>query len=334
MIAVIKKNIKIEENYPFARKLEKGMRVLIEKGKQVKRDSVIAEGKVFSEKARIDIARKLDVNSEDAYKFVKCLNGESVTKETIIAQKKSNIVQKERTVFSPVTGILNLDLISNGIVSILDAARDEMVYSGIEGTVSSIIKNEKVIINSKAIVVNLFEVINGSSQGEIFIKNEPNFEPNESYLNEIVFFDKTLSFELIKNFELRGAIAIVSPSIHYPDFLKAQKLKIVVAITEGFGEIYCQKNLKDAIIKNDGFFIQIDHKEKHLILSNTNLKEDFVEKGNFKKIRKGDQIYTFNAEKYKKNAIVEEIFDDYVIARENDGNRQRFDVVFNNFQVL
>ena len=112
----VRKKYTIKSEYIVERKLPKGLKIEVDKGASVTRDTIIASGEILEEKARIDIPERLSIDVSESSKHVETLNGEMVMRGDIIARKKSSF-SGYTVVRAPCRGVIKLDEINKGFLN-------------------------------------------------------------------------------------------------------------------------------------------------------------------------------------------------------------------------
>ena len=74
-----KVNKLIDEKYQFRRTIPLGLKVTVDKGDRVKRDSILASGEIADEQVRLDLASSLRVKPQKVREYLECLSGVRVT---------------------------------------------------------------------------------------------------------------------------------------------------------------------------------------------------------------------------------------------------------------
>lgn len=320
MFIPYKRNIVFEKTYQFKRFIPGGVSVSIEKGSKVKEDTVLANGSAFGESLSIDVARELGIKQQETRKFIECLHGERIFENDTLAKKKSRVMGKEKVIYSPISGVVNLDYIDSGIIKILSAASETIIYAGTEGKVVSVIRDRHVVISTSALLVSAKHIFGESVQGELLFLNSENREQIEQdFSGSIIVPDFQVDLEYLRSLAIAGAKGVILGGLDssFKNELTPEGLwGMTIFITEGFGDIQINNVLSKLLAKNDGRISFIDSSGERIILTNTTGYEKRFEKQPFfKDISIGDEVQIFHSEYFHFYGIVDELEDDFVTVR-------------------
>lgn len=267
-----------EEKYILARKIQQGLDVCVEKGDKVKRDTILASGEFLEEKKRLDLSGELGIKPFEVKRSLFCLNGEMVKKGDIVAKMYTKIVRKEKRINAPTTGVISLDEINLGFLKILGISKESAVQSGVEGIVTSAIKNKNISIETHVLKLKPFLILGKSVQGEIYhVTKRQNIGPNLA--DSILLCNFNVDAAYLRELALNRVAGIIVPGI---DTLLVERLKLErlwglsIVIMEGYGELNLDTDTLELLKMNDGFLSIMDTKEQEIVL--TNFRKDDLKK--------------------------------------------------------
>ncbi|MFC1780173.1 hypothetical protein ACFLY9_00550 [Patescibacteria group bacterium] len=337
MIVPRKNSKTVEEEYHLKRDIPKGLTVEIKKGQKVKKDTILASGEMACEKERIDISSRLGIKPQDSRKFISCLNGERVSKGDKLVHKKKSMMRKEKTITSPISGIVNLEEIDAGILTIMDTAKEATVNSGVNGTVVSVIKNKQVDILCKVIRVYPFAILGSNVQGELYYldKKQDKVELGENLKNSIIVFNFSPDAQLLRKLAMVGVTGIIVGGINSNILTNIDSSGLwgmTICIVEGIGDILVDREFIKFITKNDGYLCLLDSKEKVFVMTNAGESipsEDRVKL--VKRIEVNDRVQILDGLTRGEYGVVKEIGSEYIKIKTDKG--KVFDVDLLNLVV-
>ncbi len=352
MIVPIRKNKNIDTKYYFKRDIPKGLKICVEKGDKIRKDTVLASGEMSEEKIRIDLVSSLKVEFSEAGKYLKCLNGERIKRGEILALKKKGVVQRERKLFAPTSGVVDLSEIDSGILKILSVATESTINAGIEGEVVSVIKNKHVNILSEVLEISAFECVGRDVQGELFFldddsvidlgkdefkvnnKNEDSdkIEVGENLNGGIVAMNFSPSEEFIRKLIISGVGGIITGGIDYKIKRMVSESDVTICNLSGYGKIAIEKKTVGELKTNDGFLCSIDIKENNLLLTNVTKGSLSEALGLVRNLEIGDKVQILDTERWGEYAIVKEINRYKAVVRSKRG--KRYNIHYNNLLLI
>lgn len=313
MIICCKNNKKVEKEYHFKRFVPKGLKVAVEKGDKVKKDTILASGQLALPKTRIDVSSELSVKPDDTKRYLKCLNGERVVKGDLLASKKGKIITKEKNIKAPCNGVISLSEIKNGILVILDVAKETTVNSGVNGNVASVIRNKYIDILCRVLKVKPFFIKGKSVQGELFYleKEEANIEIGTNLRGGIVVIDFRPNTELLRRLALADVSGIIVGGMRSKLLSEMNSHGLwgmTVCAIEGFGNIAIGENLRSILSKNDNYLTLLDTKRAELILTKVKKsKESKTRNKLVREVKLKDRVQILDTRAWGEYGIVEEI---------------------------
>ncbi|MBU0975864.1 MAG: hypothetical protein ABIE03_00735 [Patescibacteria group bacterium] len=336
MISPIHKYKQIDRNYVFKRKFKKGLEVALSRDESVKRDAVLATGEVSGVKSRLDLASTLGVKSLDVQKYLLCIQGERINRGDAIAFRRSGVLKKEVRVQAPSSGIVSLTQIKEGILKILDFAKESTISVGVGGRVVSVIRNKYVSIRTEVVKVFPFEVLGRSIQGEILFVKDGRNEEVENLNGSIVIIESTnVDLGFLRNLEMNGAKGVILgglPFSIYQDFRKKSSAYFTLCLLEGFGDLTINPKLIDLLRKNDGYLAQLDSRSNELFLTFTKGAETESDDRIVTRLRKKMTVKIFDDQFWGEYGQIQEILGEY--AKVQIAKNRIVDINVNNLFVI
>ncbi len=230
-------------------------KVLVDVGKEVDSNDVVAEAELAGKVHSVNVANRLGVDASELKSYMLKREGDDVKKGEIIAETKSFIKFFRSTVESPITG--KIDSISDvtGQVLLREPPRILPLKAYIKGKVIKVEKNFGVEIETEGTFIQGIFGIGGERNGEIRVAVETCDEellPEhifESDKGKVIVGGKHAGLETIKRAIKIGVSAIVVGGIHDKDLRQllgydigvavtgTEQIGITIVVTEGFGYI-------------------------------------------------------------------------------------------------
>lgn len=318
MFLSVKSNKIIEGEYHFGRGIPVGLKVSVEKDRCVREDSILATGDIFEEKARIDVFSILNMKSADVREYIECIHGERLQKGDILIRRKKGILGKEKVIFSPCSGVVDLSEIDRGIIKILGVAKETIIHSGVRGKVLGIIKDKQVIIATKVLRMKPFGIWGDNIQGDLFYLGKKGvIERKVDLKGSIVVTDDNLDMEDYKQIALAGVKGIISGGIErdiLDQIILERYFGMSICILEGYGNFRLSKQYATILERNDGHICQIDPSNKEIVLTNIEGIDDTFNKTQrlIKKVKVNDRVQAFDGDHWGMYGIVKSMDSEFV----------------------
>ena len=337
MFLLYQNNKIISEKYILERQIPKGLDIEVVKDDKIKKDSVIASGEMFEEKERVDIAGELEVDADESYKYLKCINGEGINKGDLIAIKKKSMLRKEKEVFARVSGVINLSEINSGILKIYDVAKETTINAGVEGKVIRVIKDKEIGILCRVLKIIPFKIFGNTISGELFfldndkeeevLDSNNNIEIGSNLKGSIIALKFNSSFKFLRKLAIYGVKGIITAgiSLQILDNIKKDGLwGMSIFVLNCYGISEFDSNMLKYIKINDGSLCIIDKKNKELILTNTpDKKESENIVSNSKTFLKnydiGAKVFIINENYFGEYGVIEGMEQNNVKVKVNNG---------------
>jgi hypothetical protein len=338
MFVPLKNNKIIEKEYNLRREIPSGLTVDVDKGGQVKEDTVLASGEVSAPLVKVDLASALKIKPRDANKYLECLNGERVKKGDILARRSKKVVGGEFQIVASSNGVVDLSDIEAGFLKILGVAKENTISAGVEGKVVSIIQNRQIDILTTALKIKPFRIYGGGIQGEMFIIEDKRVKIGANLCDGIIALNFKVEKEYLRELALAGVRGIVIGGIE-SDYVKEMTSEglwgMSVCILEGFGDIKIDVDFLPILRENDGKLCLIDAEEGEFVL--TNLRDGFILSRNkllWGELAIGGKVQIFIAKHWGAYGKVEAISGEMAKIRlEVEGPEQSVEIHENNLLI-
>ena len=156
-------NISKERRLPIRGKINKNI------GDQLTPDDIVATTDLPGNVQIVKVASQLNIGPGDIFEFLKVKVGDKVSKGDLIAQTQGLFGMFKSELFAPIDGTIESISDVTGQLIMREAPIPVEIDGYISGTVTDIIKNEGVIINTHAAFIQGIFGIGGESRGNIEI---------------------------------------------------------------------------------------------------------------------------------------------------------------------
>ena len=229
--------------------------VLVEKGKPVSPDVVVARTNIPGNPQTVNVANILGVEPEDIVDFMKKREGDPIKKGEVLAEYRSFFGLIKHDVFSPVDGTVEMISTVTGQVTLREPPIPVQVDAYLDGIVEEVLPREGVIIRTEGAFIQGIFGVGGERQGVIRVAVDgPNDVLDETKLRsddkgKIVVGGCLVTFGAIKKAEQVGAVGLVAGGIIDTDLINYlghdigvaitghEDIPLTVIITEGFGKM-------------------------------------------------------------------------------------------------
>lgn len=229
--------------------------VLVEKGKAVSPDMIVARTNIPGNPQTVNVANVLGVEPEDIVEFMKKKEGDPVKKGDTLAEYKSFFGLFKHNVQSPVDGTVEMVSTVTGQVTLREPPIPVQVDAYLHGVVEEILPREGVVIRTEGAFIQGIFGVGGETQGIVRVAvkdpydvlDETCFKPDDK--GKIVVGGSLVTFSAIKKAEEVGAIGLVAGGIIDTDLIKYlghdigvaitghEDIPLTIIITEGFGKM-------------------------------------------------------------------------------------------------
>lgn len=229
--------------------------VLVKKGEDVVSSTIVAKtdlpGKVYT----VNVVNRLGIAPSEIREFMLKKEGDSVTKDEVIAENRPIISWFKTQVRSPIEGFVETISSVTGQVLLREPPRPLNLFAYIDSSVVGVIEREGVVVEAVCSFIQGIFGVGGETSGTIEIAVE---NPDDILSRDIIdgrFKDKIIvggsfiDLEAIKRAKEVGVKGIIAGGIHDKD-LKGllgydlgvaitgrEEIGLTLIITEGFGKV-------------------------------------------------------------------------------------------------
>jgi len=229
--------------------------VLVEQGKAVSPDVIVARTNIPGNPQTVNVANILGVEPEDIVDFMKKKEGDPVKKGEILAEYKSFFGLFKHNVPSPVDGVVEMVSTVTGQVTLREPPIPVQIDAYLDGVVEEILPREGVIIRTEGAFIQGIFGVGGEAQGVLRVAvNGPDDILDENCLDsgdkgKIVVGGSLVTLGAIKKAEQVGAVGLVAGGIIDTDLISYlghdigvaitghEDIPLTIIITEGFGRM-------------------------------------------------------------------------------------------------
>jgi hypothetical protein len=250
--------------------------VLIEKGKAVSPDMIVARTDIPGNPQTVNVANALGVEPEDIGDFMLKKVGDPVKQGEILAEYRSFFGLFKHTVTSPVDATVEMISTVTGQVTLREPPIPIQVDAYIDGVVEEVLPKEGVIIKTEGAFIQGIFGVGGETQGVIRVAVDgPDDVLEASHIvaddkGKIVIGGSLVSAEAIKKAGEVGARGIVAGGIIDTDLIAYlghdigvaitghEDVPVTVIITEGFGRMRMANRTFELLKNLQGFKASIN----------------------------------------------------------------------------
>ncbi|MBP5204555.1 hypothetical protein J6Z48_02850 [bacterium] len=277
---IIKRNLfEKYDNYIFGVPYKENDRVLVNKGDKIKEGTDIIEKYIHTSKYSFYLPTQIGCEQNKAEKYVSCMDGELVTKGSVLAERMVAGGLSIKKLISPCEGVVDLTKIKSGYLDILGEENTVTLKSSFSGKVEDVNPLDGIVVKSPASAIDIkaiSDIVNTDGQPsnkkifgefvtlgdgkEVLLKAE-----GDDYHNKIVFVGKHLHPKLLHDLFEKGADFVLTYSMDYQEF---RKQGLPVGVFGGFGDIYCSDEFCKLVSSMKGSFAIMDYNESQLFFLN------------------------------------------------------------------
>lgn len=229
--------------------------VLVEKGKAVSPELVVARTNIPGNPQTVNVANVLGVEPEDIADFMKKREGDAVKQGELLAEYRSFFGLFKHSVPSPVDGTVEMVSTVTGQITLREPPIPVQVNAYLDGVVEEVLPREGVIVRTEGAFIQGIFGVGGETQGIIRVAvKDPNAVLDENCLinedrGKIVVGGSLVTLGAIKKAEEVGAVGLVAGGIIDTDLIGYlghdigvaitghEDIPVTVIITEGFGKM-------------------------------------------------------------------------------------------------
>lgn len=289
---IIRRNIfEKYEKYRFNIPIKTGDRVLVDRGEKVRKGKEILKKKVSNIRKSFYVVEELGVSLNKIESHLKCIDGEFVNEGDILAERVIAGGLNVKKLVAPVQGVVDMSRLESGYLDILGEEEEVLLKSTFKGVVEDINPVNGVNFLSKAFALDILSISNNyfaenesrKIAGEFLVLGKGTdlllkADDENEYTDKIVFTGKYLHPELLEDLFERGASFVLTYSMEY-EYFSEQGLP--VGVIGGFGEIYSNKKIMEALSEMNGAYTVVDYDENQIFfleeVGNLLKQEQFVQ---------------------------------------------------------
>ena len=246
------------------------------KGDKVNADDVIAKTDLPGNVNMLKVANLLNISPADIHDVLIIKEGDSVNEGDLIAQTEGLFGFFKSDVRSPISGTIESISDVTGQIVMREAPMPVEVDAYVGGTVSDVIKDEGVIIESEVAYVQGIFGIGGESRGDLQVVVDSREKEitedliNDSHSGKILVGGSFISLDAFKKAIGLNVKGIVVGGFNYFDLEDILGYTLGVAITgtedlvtslivtEGYGNIKMSERTFNLLKSHDGKFVSIN----------------------------------------------------------------------------
>ena len=250
--------------------------VKMKKGDVVQADDIIAKTNLPGNVHMVKVANRLNISPADIHDVLTVKEGDDLKKGDMVAETQGLFGFFKSELRSPVSGQVESISDVTGQIVMREEPLPVEVDAYVSGTVSDIIMDEGVVIESDAAYVQGIFGIGGEARGDLEIisisrEDELRIEDiNESHSDKIIVGGSFVSIEAYKKALKLNVRGIVVGGFNYFDLEEVLGYRLGVAITgtedlatslvvtEGYGNIKMSDRTFDLLKTHNGKFVSIN----------------------------------------------------------------------------
>ncbi len=230
-------------------------KVLVAVGDRVRSDQVVARAELPGKVFPINLANQLGVTPGEMQGYLTKREGDTVTKDEILAENKPLIKWFKTEIRSPVSGTIESVSLVTGQVLLREPPKVLELLAYVDGTSIDMIPQQGIVVETTCSLIQGIFGIGGEASGDIVMAVDAPDEPltpnrlTAAMKGKVVVGGSFLSAETMKQAKAVGVAGVVVGGIHDEDLRALLGYDLGVAITgteqvgftliltEGFGAI-------------------------------------------------------------------------------------------------
>jgi hypothetical protein len=228
---------------------------LVKEGDSVTADTIVAKTELPGNVKMLNIANVMGLPPGDIIELLSVVEGATIEKDEVLGQTKGFFGMFKNTVRSPIEGVFESYNRITGQAVLREPPIPVAINAYLKGTVTGILKNEGVIVESNATFVQGIFGIGGETRGEIKVMTAgPADELTEDLIDEscrdkILLGGSFVSYKTLNKAIHTGVKAIIVGGFDDKDLIEFlgydlgvaitghEKKGITLILTEGFGRM-------------------------------------------------------------------------------------------------
>lgn len=229
--------------------------VLVEKGKAVSPDVVVARTNIPGNPQTVNVANVLGVEPEDIADFMRKKEGDPVKRDEILAEYKSFFGWFKHNVKSPIDGTVEMVSTVTGQVTLREPPIPVEIDAYLDGVVEEVLPREGVVIRTEGAFIQGIFGVGGETQGivRVAVSGPSDVLDENCFVKEdkgkIVVGGSLVTEGAIEKAAQVGAVGLVAGGIIDTDLIAYlghdigvaitghEDIPLTIIITEGFGKM-------------------------------------------------------------------------------------------------
>ncbi|MDQ1318147.1 MAG: hypothetical protein QG588_1804 [Candidatus Poribacteria bacterium] len=250
--------------------------ITVQQGQKVKAENIVARTELPGLVRSLNVASILGIQPEEIHQNMQKKEGDSITKDEIIASSKGLFGLFKSQCKSPIDGTVESISKITGQVMLREPQIPVEINAYVDGQVAEIIPNEGVEIQTYGVFIQGIFGVGGESIGQLIMVCETpedvisvdRLDPKMA--GKIVIAGSLITADIVNRAVQLGIKGIIAGGIDDGDLKKllgyelgvaitgAEKLGITIIITEGFGRIAMANRTFDLLKEKEGMKASIN----------------------------------------------------------------------------
>ncbi|MCF7800474.1 MAG: hypothetical protein K9N34_00510 [Candidatus Marinimicrobia bacterium] len=251
-------------------------KVTVEKGVEVKPESIVCSTNLPGNVQMVNVANLLNVEASEVPEMMKKSAGDTIKQGEMLAESAGIFGLFKSKVDSPTDGTIEQISSTTGQVVIREAPIPVEVDAYISGVVREVLPEEGVIIESKAALIQGIFGIGGETRGELKLlvsDRKEELKPDDikpEYKGKILVGGNYVSLEAYRKAVSLGIAGIVTGGFDYNQLKEilgytlgvaitgSEDLATTMVVTEGFGKVNMARRTFELLKSHDGHFASLN----------------------------------------------------------------------------
>jgi hypothetical protein len=248
----------------------------VQQGQKVKAEDIVARTELPGLVRSLNVASILGIQPEEIHQNMQKKEGDSITKDEIIASSKGLFGLFKAQCKSPIDGTVESISKITGQVMLREPQIPVEINAYVDGQVAEIIPNEGVEIQTYGVFIQGIFGVGGESIGQLIMVCETPEEVisvdrlDPKMAGKIIVAGSLVTADIVNRAVQLGIKGIIAGGIDDGDLKKllgyelgvaitgAEKLGITIIITEGFGRIAMANRTFDLLKEKEGMKVSIN----------------------------------------------------------------------------
>jgi hypothetical protein len=248
----------------------------VQRGQKVKAEDIVARTELPGLVRSLNVASILGIQPEEIHQNMQKKEGDSITKDEIIASSKGLFGLFKAQCKSPINGTVESISKITGQVMLREPQIPVEINAYVDGQVAEIIPNEGVEIQTYGVFIQGIFGVGGESIGQLIMVCETPEDVisvdklDSKMAGKIIVAGSLITADMVNRAVQLGIKGIIAGGIDDGDLKKllgyelgvaitgAEKLGITIIITEGFGRIAMANRTFDLLKEKEGMKVSIN----------------------------------------------------------------------------